>query len=574
MDKNAIPVRQTSPHLLPSDEDLLASASVAKRRPAVRSAPRFASSFAEIEPPRSEGLESSLGWLSAPALMMAQVPQLEEFGTEVLNASFRDIVMLGDAEDVLVASVLASTFPPVAAWPKFRVLASTMPERIRALERNLDLKRTLFLVVGQSRLTVETAALFDFFLDRVKGRAATPPGMSFVAITNAGSPLEEIARRERFRRVFINSINARGFCSPFTYSGLVPAALLGMDVGALLERTVASMHEGANEAPSYRNSGVKLGAALGVLKRAGRDKLHFLLSPQIAALGGWLSKLISNAGAGIIPVVDEPTIAAERYSDDRAFVCIRYKDSTSAAFERRIESVKQRDFPTIEIALADKLDLGAEFLRWEIAAATLALMLGLSGERVSEPDDRRSAFVPTRDSTGAGAHATGPFAEEGDLSLFVAESVRVALKDAGSLADRIRAFFDLSSTGGYLAISAFIAPSPAVDREIAALRRAIAERRGVATVFSYESAIDRDFGSAANDASRALFLQITQDYRDAVSIPGRNYDFAALDVACQRAEFDALDKKGCRVMRIHLGGGDPIGALTKLRQLLVPTPAR
>jgi transaldolase / glucose-6-phosphate isomerase len=570
MDKNAIPFRQSSPHLLPSDEDLLTGA--AKRFPTVRATWRTDESF--TEPPRSECLESSLGWLNAPALMMAQVPQLELFGAEILNASFRDIVMLGDPDSALIASVLASTFPPAAAWPKFRVLASAMPERIRALERNLDLKRTLFIVASQSRLTIEAAAQLDFFLDRAKTRAATPPGMSFVAITNEDSPLEEIARREKFRRVFINSVSARVVCSPFSYFGLVPAALLGMDVGALLERTVASMHEDAADDLPSRNSGVRLGAALGALKRAGRDKIHFVLSPQIGALGVWLSRLIATAGAGIVPVVDEPPVAAERYGDDRAFVCIRHNDSTSGALERTIEAVKQRGYPTIEITLADKLGLGAEFLRWEVAAATLSLALGGKAYKEAEPDDGSCAYIPTLDASSASASPARPLVAEGDLSLFAGESVRAVLRDSGSLADTIRAFFHLSVPGGYLAISAFVAPSPAVDREVAALRKAIAEQRGIATVFSYEPTIERHSTSAAAESERGLFLQITQEHRDVVSIPGRDYDFAALDIARQRAEFEALDKSGCRVMRIHLGGEDPIGALRKLRQLLVPTPPR
>ncbi len=503
--------------------------------------------------------------------MMAQVPQLEELGAEILSANFRDVVMLGSAEACLAATVLASTFPPAAAWPKFRVLSSTMPERIRALERNLDIKRTLFLVAGQSRLTVETAAQLEFFLDRVRARAATPAGMSFVAIANAGSPLEEIARRERFRRVFINSVTARGFCSPFSYFGLVPAALLGMDMGALLERTIASMHEGAADAPLDRNSGMRLGAALAALKRAGRDKIHLVMAPQIGELGLWLSRLIANTGAGIVPVVDEPPIAIERYGEDRAFVFIRYKDSTYVALDQMIEANRQRAHPAIEITLADKLDLGAEFLRWEVAAATLALALGLKTRVETDQDDARLANVPILDPGGCDRGLGEPLAAEGELSLFSGGRVRKALEDAGSLAAMMLSFFDLSRPGAYLAISAFVAPSPAVDREIAALRRTVAERRGIATVCSYEPTIVRDGSPAADQAERGLFLQITQDHRDMVSIPGRDYDFAALNSAGQRAEFEALDKSGCRVMRIHLGGDDPIGALTKLRKLLVPT---
>jgi len=521
-----------------------------------------------------ESLASTLGWLSAPMRMLAQVPQLEELGVEILNANFRDIVMLGDSEDAPIASVLASTFPPAAAWPKFRVLASTMPERIRALERNLDIKRTLFLVVGQSRLKVETAAQLDFFLDRVRARAAAPPGMSFVAIANSGSPLEEIARRERFRRVFINSVNAFGLSSPFSYFGLVPAALLGMDVGALLERTVASMHESVNDTLPYRYSGVKLGVALAALKRAGRDKIHFVLSPQIRALGLWISRLIANSGAGIVPVFDEPPIAVERYGDDRAFVCIRYKDSRSAGLEKMVEAVKQGRYPTIEIGLEDKLDLGVEFLRWEEAAATLTLALGLKSRIEIEPDDQGAPDFSSLDDIGSGSSAAEPLVTDGELSLFCGESVRGALKDARSLADTMSSFFDLSRPGGYLAVSAFVAPSPAVDREIAALRRAVAERRGIATVCSYETTIAWDCSRAADQGERGLFLQISQDHRELVSIPGRDYDFASLNTAWQRAEFEALEKKGCRVMRIHLGGEDPIGALTKLRELLIPTAVR
>jgi transaldolase / glucose-6-phosphate isomerase len=566
MDKNAIPIRQTSRHLLSPDEEPLTGG-----RPGNIAAPWVVEArLTEHIASRPDTLENSPGWLNAPALMMAQVPPLEELAAEILTANFRDIVMLGEPDAALVAMVLASTFRPAAAWPRFRVLATTMPERIKTLERNLDIKRTLCVVADQSDLTVETAAQLDYFLDRVKARAATPPGKSFVAIANAGSPLEEIARREKFRRVFIDTSNARGFCSPFSYFGLVPAALLGMDVGALLERAVASMHENAGDKPVYRNSGVRLGAALAALKRAGRDKIQFVLSPPIAGLGGWLSRLIMNAGAGIVAVVDEPPIATERYGDDRAFIFIRYKDSSNAPFEPIIETIKRRGYPMIEIAIADKLDLGAEFLRWEAAVATLTLALGIKPSKEIEPADDGRAKHPARVVIGSGTSAAEPIAMEGELSLFSGEHARTALKDAGSVADAMRSFLDLAKPVGYLAISAFVAPSPAVDREFAALRHAIAARLGIATVFSYESIIKRGSFPVPHQAERGLFLQVTHDHRDVVSIPGRDYDFAALDTACQRTEFEALDKSGCRVMRIHLGGDDPIGALAKLRQLLVP----
>ncbi len=570
MDKNAIAFRQTSPHLLRPDEDLLRARPEAKVLPAASWVTD--TRLTEHETPSFDPLENSPGWLSTPALLLAQVPQLEALGSEILNANFRDIVMLGEPDAALIAMVLASAFPPAAAWPRFRVLATAMPERIKALERNLDIKRTLFIVACQTHLTVETAALLDLFFDRVKARAATPPGMSFVAIANAGSPLEETARREKFRRVFVNSGTARDFCSPFSYFGLVPAALLGMDLGALLERAVASLHEGADERPICRNSGVRLGAALAALKRAGRDKIHFVLSSQIAGLGVWLSRLIANSGAGILPIVDEPPIAVERYGDDRAFVSIRYKDSADGAFEEMIEAVKRGGHPMIEIALADKLDLGAEFLRWEVAAATLALALGIKPRKGS--DEGGPAKLSAHDEIESGTRGAELLAAEGELSLFSGQRVCADLGERASVADAMRSFFDLSEPHGYLVISAYVAPSPAVDREIAALRRAIAGRRGIATVVSYESMIKRDASQELPRAERGMFLQVTQDYRDAVSIPGKEYDFATLDIAGQRAEFEALDGSGCRVMRIHLGGGDPIGALTKLRQLLVAALSR
>jgi hypothetical protein len=344
-----------------------------------------------------------------------------------------------------------------------------------------------------------------------------------------------------------------------------------MDVATLVDRAVRMTHSSAACVRVEENLGVSLGGVLGALQKAGRDKLTFIVSPAISAFGFWVEQLIAEStgknGIGIVPVCDEPVVDAKFYGKDRVFVYLKLSNGTDATQDAAFEAIKKAGIPTVQIILSDKIDLGEEFMRWEIAAATAAAVIGVdpfAQPGVQESKDNtarilaefaRSKTLPTK----------APVAEKGKLALFSAGTTK-----AEDFRAMLAAFMNLTRPGDYFATMTYVAASPAVDKEIAAIRKAVVERYGVATTFGYGPRCLHSTGQLHKGGpNTGLFMQITQDHRDAVPIPGAPYDFAQLNQAQYLGDFQSLETHGRRVIRVHLAGSDPIAGLEALRQEIV-----
>ena len=533
------------------------------------------------EPALQARIKNELGWLTVPETMSERVKDLASFADEVRDAGFRDVVLLGMGGSSQSAELFATTFCGAPGYPKLRVLDTTVPETIRALDRNIDIRKTLFIVASKTGETIETLSHFNSFFERVKAKSSNPAGSHFIAITDPGTRLAAIAKEYRFRRVFLNPPDIVGCYAVISYFGLVPAALIGMDVATLVDRAIRMTHSSGGCVRVEYNPGVSLGAALGALKNAGRDKLTFIISSPISSFGLWVEQLIAESTAkndvGIVPVCDEPLVDVKFYGKDRVFAYLRLNHAADAAQDAAFEQIKSAGIPTVQITLSDKIDLGEEFMRWEIAAATAAAVIGVDPfvqPAVQESKDNTSRILAefTRSKK---LPSQPPIAEKGKLALFVGGAARDARKGVKDFRAMLGAFMNLIKPGDYFATMAYVSPNPTVDKEIAAIRKAVIERYGVATTFGYGPRCLHSTGQLHKGGpNTGVFLQITQDHRESISIPGASYDFAQLNEAQYLGDFQSLAAQGRRVIRVHLAGRDTIVALEELRREIVEAIAR
>jgi transaldolase/glucose-6-phosphate isomerase len=533
------------------------------------------------DPKQQARIKNELGWLTVPDTMSERMKELASFAEEVRDAGFRDVVLLGMGGSSQSAELFATTFSSAHGYPKLHVLDTTVPEAIRSLDRNIDITRALFVVASKTGETLETQSHFKSFFERVKAKSSNPAGSHFIAITDPGTRLAAIAKENRFRRVFLNPPDIVGCFAVLSYFGLVPAALIGMDVATLVDQAVRMMHSSAGRVRVDENPGVSLGAALGAFKNVGRDKLTFIISPPISSFGLWVEQLIAEStakdGVGIVPVCEEPMVDAKFYGKDRVFVYLRLNHAADAAQDAAYDALKKAGIPTVQITLSNKLDLGEEFMRWEIASATAAAVIGVDPfmqPAVQESKDNTSRIL-AEFARSRKLPAQTPIAEKGELALFSGAATVDALRGKGDFRAMLGAFMNLTKPGDYFATMAYVSPNPTVDKEIAAIRKAVVERYGVATTFGYGPRCLHSTGQLHKGGpDTGLFLQITQDHRESIAIPGAPYDFAQLNQAQYLGDFQTLAAQGRRIIRVHLAGHDTIVALEALRREIVESIAR
>lgn len=502
-------------------------------------------------------LADRLGWLDLPRASADRLGAVESFAEEIRAAGYDRAVLLGMGGSSLAPEVFASLFearPSRAGALRLTVLDSTHPAAVRAVERDGDPARTLFLVASKSGTTVETLSLFRFFWHRLEGHHEDP-GPHFAAITDPGSPLEELAGERGFRRTFTAPPDVGGRYSALSEFGLVPAVLSGVDGAGLMERARAAV-AGALGAEASVNPALGLGAALGESARAGRDKLTVLAPAALAALPPWIEQLVAEStgkdGRGLVPVVDEPPLPAEAYGEDRFFVHLTLEGAPEAEDgERLVDALEEAGHPVARLHLPDRLELGAQMLLWEIAVAAAGRVLAI--HPFDQPDvelAKRRAKEALRDGGAPGAGAS---------------------RDLDDAAAVLEAWVAEVHPPRYAAIQAFLAPSPETDRALRALRRSLAERTGVATTAGYGPRFLHSTGQLHKGGpDTGLFLQLVDAPAEELPIPETDTSFRALIRAQAVGDHRALEERGRRVVRLDLGD-DPAGGLERLRELFRST---
>ena len=496
---------------------------------------------------------------------MAHIGPLQDVAHEVAHAGVSHAVLLGMGGSSLAAEVMRSTFGTTRGFPQLHILDSTDPAQIAATEGVLDLAHTLFIVSSKSGTTLETILLLEYFLQRMKSAVGETHACGhFMAITDHGSPLQQIAERERFRQVFFGATDIGGRYSSLSNVGLVPAALMGVDVGRLLERTELMVHSCAASVPAGENPAVLLGVIMGTLASAGRDKVTLITSPRIATLGAWLEQLIAEStgkrGKGLIPIDREAVGSVSVYGDDRVFVYTRFEPEPDLTQDAAVDALERAGQPVVRISIADVYDIGQEFFRWEMAVAVAGAVIGVNP--FDQPDVEASKIV-TRELTSA-FETTGAFPDETPicaesvLTLF-ADTRYAAVLERSAGGDRsidgyLRAHLHRLRPGDYFAILAYLAVSQVHTDVLQAIRHTVRDRTSVATCLEYGPQFLHSTGQAYKGGpNTGLFLQITCDDAIDLSVPGRKLSFGAAKAAAARGNFAVLAERDRRVLRVHLG---------------------
>ncbi len=481
--------------------------------------------------PSTPEIRDRLGWLTVAETMLDQVPALARFADEV-RAGYDRIVLCGMGGSSLAPEVLQRTFGAAPGYPTLVVLDSTDPRAVAAAVPPplppADLTRTLFLVSSKSGTTLESDCFFRYCWERGGGGGQ---GRHFVAITDPDTPLARLAREHGFRRAFLNPPDIGGRFSALSYFGLVPAALLGLDVTRLLHRAQAQATLCGPDTTPRDSPGARLGALLGDAALAGRDKLTFLLSPGIESFGTWAEQLVAEStgkeGMGILPVVGEPLGEPAVYGRDRLFVALTLAGEDDAAVAGRLAALERAGHPVARLSLADRYDLGQEFFRWEFATAIAGAILRINPfdqPNVAESKANTTAVLERR-------AAPSPPADQRELRQFFAEI----------------------PAGAYLALMAYLPPLPEYDRRLQAIRVALRDRLRVATTLGYGPRLLHSTGQLHKGGPAiGHFLQITEAASSQdVAIPGKPFTFGVLEAAQAEGDLRALRARGRPALRVE-----------------------
>jgi glucose-6-phosphate isomerase len=571
---------------LSADDTLLLDEATARARDehwAERLFDRDASLWSQDDRVRA-AIGARLGWLDAPSHFTGHIADLEGFGRGLREAGFRAAVVMGMGGSSLAPEVLARTFGVQPGGIPVQVLDSTGPRAVRAVLDPLDPLSTLFIVASKSGTTTEPLAFQAEAwsrLDRALEAADSEqsPGEFMIAITDPDKALRSIPHHDELRGVFLNPPDIGGRYSALTYVGLVPAALLGLDLDALLSNAAAMLARCRDPEPA-RNPALPLGLAIGALARAGRDKLTFIADPEIESFGSWAEQLIAEStgkhGTGIVPIDLEPLAArADAYGSDRVFVRLTLAGSIGVAgSDALLADLEAAGHPVIRIGLQDPLDIAGEFVRWEVATAIAGAVLGIDPfdqpnveeakqltrdllealEPVDQPDpEHPGGWGLASDVEVPEQHGVPVLAADHGLTLIGDAPLRLTSGD-GTLIGELRRHLDRRKPTSYLAIQAFIAPGEDRSAALARIRALLRDRTGRATTAGYGPRFLHSTGQLHKGGPpTGWFLQLTADHPRDLEIPGWPYTFGRLIDAQAAGDFGAIESHDLPILRVHLG---------------------
>jgi transaldolase/glucose-6-phosphate isomerase len=523
-----------------------------------------------------------LGWLGITNGQLAHIERLTRITEVAKSAGFRDVLLLGMGGSSLCPEVMKMTFGKIAGFPELHVLDSTDPAQVKTFENKVDLNSTLFIVSSKSGSTLEPNIFKQYFFDRVTQLVGVKEaGNRFIAITDPGSKMQQVAESDGFRRVFFGWANIGGRYSALSDFGLVPAAIMGVDVAKFLERTDEMVCACMPSVPVEENPGVVLGTILGIAaKQFGRDKLTIIASPGIYDLGAWLEQLVAEStgkeGKGIIPVDRETLGMPEVYGRDRIFVYLRLRSAPDAAQDQHVEALERAGHPIVSIAVDDPYDLGEEFFRWEIATAVAGSILAI--HPFDQPDVEASKIATRKltaeyEKNGMLPVETPILAGDG-IKLYTDEKNAAVLKRAANgqqtLAGYLKAHLNRLNAGDYFALLAYIEMNEAHELALQAMRHSIRNAKRVATCLEFGPRFLHSTGQAYKGGpNTGVFLQITCNDAVDVPVPGQKYTFGVVKAAQARGDFQVLLERDRRALRVHLG--PDVGAGLNTLQAAVTT---
>jgi glucose-6-phosphate isomerase len=510
-----------------------------------------------------------LGWLHAPNYFQDEVAELTAFGESIEAAGYTDALVCGMGGSSLAPEVLARVYPESDKGLKVHVLDSTDPAAVAAYDATLDPGKTIRIIATKSGTTTETLAFLSHYWALEEGRVGRFPhnraGNEFVSITDAGAPLEALPHSNYFRETFLNPADVGGRYSALTYVGLVPAALLQLDLEPLLED--ARIMAEATKADADDNPALVLGAAMAALAGAGRDKLTFVIEPDLAALGAWLEQLIAEStgkdGVGIVPVDGETLGGPEAYGDDRVFVRLGPASDSDwhAEVDARLAALAEAGHPLIDIRLDDASWVAAEFFRWEFATAVAGIGLGVNP--FDEPN-----VTESKNNT---ADVLRVYTAEGRLPEPAPTATRGALRawrpDGGQtgVVELVREHLGRVPPGGYYQIGAYIAPTAGRTAQLQALQARLRDHTRTATTVGYGPRFLHSTGQLhKGGAPTGVFIQLTNGHPEDLDIPGRDESFGVLIDAQAMGDLQAFGAHQLPAVRIDLGDDADAGLVELL----------
>jgi transaldolase/glucose-6-phosphate isomerase len=516
-----------------------------------------------------------LGWLNITEEQLAHIGALQEIAADIKKAGFKHALLLGMGGSSLCPEVLRLTFGKIAGYPELHVLDSTDPAQIKAIESKVDLASTVCIVSSKSGSTLEPNIYKQYFFERIKEKVgAEEVGKRFIAVTDPGSKMQQVAERDKFRKIFMGVPSIGGRYSALSNFGMVPGAVMGMDIAKFLNNTAEMVKACGAAAAAEANPGATLGMILGVAANLGRDKLTITASPGISDLGAWLEQLIAEStgkvGKGIIPVDREPLAKPDTYGNDRVFAYLRLEGGANAAQDAAITALEAAGHPVVRITVDNIYNLGQEFFRWEIATAVAGSIIGINA--FNQPDVEASKIetkkLTSEYETSGHLPAESPFFEGDGLKFYADEKNTAALKGQAKLADTLKAHLDRLHAGDYFAVLGYITMNEANEKALQAIRLAVRDKKKVATVLGFGPRFLHSTGQAYKGGPNSgVFLQITCDDAVDLPVPDQKYTFGTVKAAQARGDFAVLAERGRRALRVHLGK-DVVAGLATLSKAL------
>ena len=502
-----------------------------------------------------EFISNRLGWLDVIDRIKDELDDIKDFGESVKNSGFRRVCLLGMGGSSLFPLVISKIFGPSDGYPELLVLDTTDPEEIEKVE-SLGLDDTLFIVSSKSGTTTEVKALFNYFWNKVSAKTQEP-GKYFVAITDPGTPLEELAKEKGFLRCFLNYPDIGGRYAALSYVGLVPAAILGMDLELLLERADKMRQKCGPNVPYQENPGYILGAFMGLYSIQSRDKLTLLADPSIKTFGLWLEQLIAESSGkdtlGLVPIVGESTGIPGFYGSERIFVYMRMKDTPKErSLDVFVQELKEAEFPVYVLKLEDLYDIGAQVFLWEFATALACHFIGVNA--FNEPDVKVAKEMTriTLDRYIKEGKMPVKFWVDPQSQINFRPSHTLAASMKG-LARTLRDIFNVLPTWGYLGFLPYLPYDPVVDEVIGEMRHIVRQERGCATVMGYGPRYLHSTGQLhkGGPISGAFIIFTRKRSKDFEPVPGFGVSFWHIQFAQAIGDFEALSQINRRVIHVH-----------------------
>ncbi len=505
-----------------------------------------------------------MGWLDIVERQQKCLVEFRALAQDIQTGGFQYALLLGMGGSSLCPEVLAETFGQQEGFPRLSILDSTDPAQVRTAEQSVDLKRTVIIVASKSGSTLEPNALKQYFMARMKEAVGAEAGKHFITVTDPGSHMEEVAKADGFRHIFFGDPQIGGRYSALSNFGIVPAAVMGLEVEKLLAKAKTAV-DACHATEVKKNPGVQLGLILGLAANAGRDKITFFTSPPIYDMGAWFEQLIAEStgkqGKGITPVDLEEIAAADCYGDDRIFAYVRLEGADNAHLDAGVEKLEKAGPPVVRLAMRDVYDAGEQFFTWEIATAVAGSIIGI--DAFNQPDVEAAKIEARRltdeyEITGRLPEQT-PIFDDGRIKLF-ADSRYAAVLHGGQdvvqpdLVGYLRAHFAQIKPGDYFAALAFMQRDREHEKTLQLLRHAVRDKKHVATCLGFGPrflhSTGQDYKGGPNTG---VFLQITAGHAWDLAIPNQKYTFGVVIDAQAAGDLKVLQQRQRRALRAHLG---------------------